>query len=160
MEAITYQPVGVINSPYQTRAGMPIQASSALGIRGTINIFPEYGDGLKDLDGFSHIILLYHFHRTQEKALVITPFLDDQPRGVFATRSPNHPNTIGISTVRLLAVEGLRLNIQDVDILDGTPLLDIKPYVPSFDHREPERVGWLEKTQRKAGQQRADERFR
>jgi tRNA-Thr(GGU) m(6)t(6)A37 methyltransferase TsaA len=160
MEAIMYQPVGLINSPYQTRAGMPIQASGALGIRGTINIFPEYGDGLQDLDGFSHIILLYHFHRTQEKALVITPFLDDQPRGVFATRSPNHPNAIGISIVRLLAVEGLRLSIQDVDILDGTPLLDIKPYVPSFDHRRPERVGWLEKTQRKAGQQRSDERFK
>ena len=160
MEAIVYQPVGIISSPYQTRAGMPIQASGARGIRGSIKIFPEYGEGLKDLSGFSHIILLYHFHRTQEKALVVTPFLDDQPRGVFATRSPNHPNALGISIVRLLAVEGLQLRIEDVDILDGTPLLDIKPYVPAFDHRDPERVGWLEKTQRKAGQRRADQRFK
>ena len=160
MEAIVYQPIGIINSPYLTRAGMPIQAAGARGIRGTITIFPEFGDGLKDLSGFSHIILLYHFHRTHEKALVVTPFLDDQPRGVFATRSPNHPNAIGISIVRLLAVEGLHLSIEDVDILDGTPLLDIKPYVPAFDQRKPERVGWLEKAQRKADQQRADERFK
>ncbi|MDJ0666427.1 MAG: tRNA (N6-threonylcarbamoyladenosine(37)-N6)-methyltransferase TrmO [Desulfobacterales bacterium] len=160
MEAIVYQPIGIISSPYRTRAGMPIQAAGARGIRGTIKIFPEFGDGLKDLGGFSHIILLYHFHRTQEKALVVTPFLDDQPRGVFATRSPNHPNAIGISIVRLLAIEGLRLSIEDVDILDGTPLLDIKPYVPAFDQRKPERVGWLEKAQGKADQHRADERFK
>ena len=159
MEAIVYQPIGVIRSPYHRRAGMPIQASGARGVRGTIRVFPEYGDGLKDLNGFSHIILLYHFHRTQDKALVVTPFLDDQPRGVFATRSPNHPNTIGISTVRLLSIEDLRLSIEDVDILDGTPLLDIKPYVPAFDHRRPERVGWLEEAQQRAGQQRADKRF-
>ncbi len=160
MNAIVYQPIGVIVSPYKTREGMPIQASGAQGIRGSVKVFPPYRDGLKDLDGFSHIILLYHFHRTQEKALVVTPFLDDQPRGVFATRSPNHPNAIGHSIVRLLAVEGLRLTIEDVDILDGTPLLDIKPYVPAFDHRTPERVGWLEKAQRRAGQKRADTRFK
>ena len=159
MEPIVYQPIGVIRSPYQTRAGMPIQVSGARGIRGTIMVYPEYGDGLKDLNGFSHIILLYHFHRTHDKELVVTPFLDDQPRGVFATRSPNHPNAIGLSTVRLLGIEDLRLSIEDVDILDGTPLLDIKPYVPAFDHRNPERVGWLEDAQQKAGQQRADKRF-
>ena len=160
MNAIVYQPIGVIASPHLSREGMPIQASGARGIRGRINIFPSYGEGLKDLDGFSHIILLYHFHRTQEKALMVTFFLDDKPRGVFATRSPNHPNAIGISVVRLLAVENLRLRIEDVDILDGTPLLDIKPYVPAFDRREPERVGWLAKVQDKAHQKRADDRFK
>ncbi len=160
MNAVVYQPIGVIASPHLTREGMPIQASGARGIRGSINIFPPYGEGLKDLDGFSHIILLYHFHRTRETALMVTPFLDDQPRGVFATRSPNHPNAIGISVVRLLAVENLRLRIEDVDILDGTPLLDIKPYVPAFDRREPERVGWLAKVQDMAHQKRADDRFK
>ncbi len=159
MNAIVYQPVGIISSPYATREGMPIQTSGARGVRGAVRIFPAYGEGLKDLDGFSHIILLYHFHRSREQTLTVTPFLDDQPRGVFATRSPNHPNAIGISTVRLLTVEGLQLSIEDVDILDGTPLLDIKPYVPAFDHREPERVGWLEKAQRQAGKKRADTRF-
>ncbi len=159
MNAIVYQPIGVINSPHKTREGMPIQASGARGIRGAVKIFPEYREGLKDLDGFSHIILLYHFHRTREKTLVVTPFLDDEPRGVFATRSPNHPNAIGLSIVRLLAVEHLRLRIEDVDILDGTPLLDIKPYVPAFDHREAARTGWLEKTQERADRCRADRRF-
>ncbi len=160
MNAIVYQPVGIVASPYATRKGMPIQASGARGVRGAIRIFPAYGEGLKDLDGFSHIILLYHFHSTREKKLTVRPYLDDQPRGVFATRSPNHPNAIGLSIVRLLAVEGLHLRIEDVDILDGTPLLDIKPYVPAFDHREPERVGWLEEAQRRAGTQHADTRFK
>ena len=160
MNAIVYQPIGIIASPYPKTEGMPIQASGAKGIRGAITIFPEYGEGLKDLDGFSHIILLYHFHRTQRKDLVVTPFLDNEPRGVFATRSPNHPNAIGLSIVRLLAVDGLQLKIEDVDILDGTPLLDIKPYVPAFDQRAPERVGWLEKVQCKAIQHRADKRFK
>ncbi len=160
MNAIVYQPIGIVSSPYTTREGMPIQASGARGVRGAIKLFPEFGEGLKDLDGFSHIILLYHFHRTHEKTLTVTPFLDDRPRGVFATRSPNHPNPIGLSVVRLLSVEGRHLTIEDVDILDGTPLLDIKPYVPAFDHRTPERVGWLEKAQRRAGKKRADTRFK
>lgn len=160
MNPIVYQPVGIIASPYTTRKGMPIQASAARGVQGAITIYPEYGQGLKDLDGFSHIILLYHFHRTLRKDLIVTPFLDNEPRGVFATRSPNHPNAIGLSVVRLVSVVGLRLTIEDVDILDGTPLLDIKPYVPAFDQRKPERVGWLEKAQGKADQHRADERFK
>ena len=160
MEGIVYQPIGVVTSPFTTREGMPIQASGARGVRGAIEIFSAYGEGLKDLDGFSHIILLYHFHRTRETSLTVTPFLDDRPRGVFATRSPNHPNPIGLSVVRLLSVESLHLAIEDVDILDGTPLLDIKPYVPAFDHRTPERVGWLEEAQRRAAKKRADTRFK
>jgi tRNA-Thr(GGU) m(6)t(6)A37 methyltransferase TsaA len=160
MKSIVYRPIGTISSPHATREGMPIQATGARGIRGEVRIFPEYGKGLKDLDGFSHIILLYHFHRTQRKDLIVTPFLDNEPRGVFATRSPNHPNTIGLSIVHLLSIDGLRLKIEDVDILDGTPLLDIKPYVPAFDHRDPERVGWLEKAQRSADRHQADNRFK
>ncbi len=160
MKTIVYKPIGEIRSPHKSRAGMPIQAAGAKGIRGAIELFPAYAQGLKDLDGFSHIILIYHFHRTQKKALVVTPFLDHEPRGVFATRSPNHPNAIGISVVRLLAVEGRHLTIEDVDILDGTPLLDIKPYVPAFDHRTPERTGWLEKVQGAAREHRADNRFK
>jgi tRNA-Thr(GGU) m(6)t(6)A37 methyltransferase TsaA len=116
-------------------------------------------DGLKDLDGFSHLILIYHFHLTREPQLVVTPFLDETPRGVFATRAPNHPNPIGISTVRLLGVEGVVLEIEDLDIVDGTPLLDIKPYVPAFDHRQTDRLGWLETASGKAAQTRADDRF-
>ena len=160
MNAIVYQPIGIITSPHLFREGIPIQASGAQGIRGAVKIFPPYEEGLKDLDGFSHIFLIYHFHRTRERSLVVTPFLDDEPRGVFATRSPNHPNAIGISVVRLLAVEGLRLRIEDVDILDGTPLLHIKPYVPAFDHRAPERVGWLEKVQQKVRHHKSDDRFK
>jgi tRNA-Thr(GGU) m(6)t(6)A37 methyltransferase TsaA len=159
MNAIVYQPIGVISSPHKTRAGMPIQAAGAQGIRGAIKIFAAYAEGLKDLDGFSHIILIYHFHRTREQSLTVTPFLDTTPRGVFATRSPNHPNAIGLSIVRLLAVDGRHLRIEDVDILDGTPLLDIKPYVPAFDHRAAERVGWLANAESKLNRQRADKRF-
>ncbi|MBL0714275.1 MAG: tRNA (N6-threonylcarbamoyladenosine(37)-N6)-methyltransferase TrmO [Desulfosarcina sp.] len=159
MNAIVYRPVGVIASPHKSREGMPIQAAGARGIRGTVTVFREYAEGLKDLEGFSHIILLYHFHLTRNRDLVVTPFLDTEPRGVFATRSPNHPNTIGLSIVQLLAVQDNMLVIEDVDIIDGTPLLDIKPYVPAFDHREPDRVGWLEKAQQKADTRKADKRF-
>jgi tRNA-Thr(GGU) m(6)t(6)A37 methyltransferase TsaA len=160
MNAVVYQPIGLISSPHKTRAGMPVQAAGAKGIRGAIELYPSYAEGLKDLDGFSHIILIYHFHRTQAKSLVVTPFLDTEPRGVFATRSPNHPNAIGLSVVRLLAIDGLSLRIEDVDILDGTPLLDIKPYVPAFDHRAAERVGWLEDAQRSVTRCQSDERFK
>lgn len=159
MEPVVYNPIGVIETPFSEREGMPIQAAAGEGVRGRITLRPEFVEGLQDLDGFSHLILIYHFHLTREHRLVVTPFLDDTPRGVFATRSPNHPNTIGISTVRLLAVKGNCLEIEDVDMVSGTPLLDIKPYVPAFDHREPERLGWLEKAGAKVRKTRADKRF-
>jgi tRNA-Thr(GGU) m(6)t(6)A37 methyltransferase TsaA len=160
MDPVIYKPIGTIETPFSTREGMPIQAAGGEGVRGRIRLLPDYAGGLQDLDGFSHLILIYHFHRTREARLVVTPFLDDTPRGVFATRSPNHPNPIGLSTVRLLAIHDTVLEIEDIDILNGTPLLDIKPYVPAFDHRQPERLGWLSKAGGAVAQTRADDRFK
>ena len=156
---IRYRPIGTIHSPFQDIAGMPIQPRGAAGIQGTVEVWPEFAAGLKDLEGFSHIILLYHFHRVQESNLIVTPFMDSQPRGVFATRAPNRPNPIGLSIVRLLSIEQNILHIKNVDILDGTPLLDIKPYVPEFDHYAAERAGWLEQAKGKVRGQRSDNRF-
>jgi tRNA-Thr(GGU) m(6)t(6)A37 methyltransferase TsaA len=155
-----YRPIGVIHSPFKDIEGVPIQSAGASGIRGSIEIRPEFVAGLKDLEGFSHIILLYHFHRAPEPQLIVTPFLDSQPRGVFATRVPARPNPIGLSVVRLLGVEQNTLSIENVDILDGTPLLDIKPYVPEFDQHPADRVGWLEPARERALNKRADGRFR
>lgn len=160
MESVTYRPIGVIRSPFTTRDNMPIQPTGAVGVAGELQILPEFGDGLKDLDGFSHLFLLYHFHLTQETRLRVTPFLDTVLRGVFATRAPNHPNPIGLSVVRLTGRDGLRLFIEDIDIVDGTPLLDIKPYVPEFDHRDPVSIGWMARARSRASHQRSDKRFR
>jgi tRNA-Thr(GGU) m(6)t(6)A37 methyltransferase TsaA len=156
---IEYRPIGLIHSPFEKPAGMPIQPTGAGGICGTVEVFPEFAAGLKDLDGFSHIILLYHFHHSGAPELVVEPFLDSQPRGVFATRAPMRPNPIGISVVRLTKIVANILHIENVDILDGTPLLDIKPYVPAFDHHRVERFGWLERTSQHAQQTVSDERF-
>lgn len=160
MDAVSYQPIGLIHSPFRNRENMPIQPTGAAGIAGEIHVFREYGEGLSDLDGFSHLILLYHFHLTREPRLCVTPFLDTVPRGVFATRSPNHPNPIGLSIVRLKGIDGLALAIEDVDIVDGTPLLDIKPYVPDFDRREGVSVGWMTKVSDRVADRRSDSRFR
>jgi tRNA-Thr(GGU) m(6)t(6)A37 methyltransferase TsaA len=139
----TYRPIGVIRTPHKEPKGTPIQPTGAQGIEGTIELSTEYTPGLKDLEGFSHVILLYHFHRAEGYSLQVKPYMDKDTHGVFATRIPGRPNPIGLSVVRLLGIEGGTLRIQDVDILDGTPLLDIKPYVPAFDHRETDRIGWL-----------------
>jgi tRNA-Thr(GGU) m(6)t(6)A37 methyltransferase TsaA len=143
MEEIIYSPIGIIRSPYNETEGTPIQTTGAKGVGGTVEILPECVEGLKDLDGFSHIILIYHFHLSKGYSLTVKPFLDDTPRGVFATRAPKRPNSIGFSVVRLVKIEGTTLDIEDVDIVDSTPLLDIKPYVPEFDAKEAERIGWL-----------------
>ena len=156
---IEYRPIGRIHSPYERIEDMPIQPTGAEGVRGTVDIFPAYEAGLKDLEGFSHIILLYHFHRSPGALLTVTPFLDTEPRGVFATRAPRRPNPIGMSVVRLIRISGNRLEIENVDILDGTPLLDIKPSVPRFDHHRVERLGWLEASQAAVRNTRSDERF-
>lgn len=157
---ISYRPIGIIHSPFEGIAGMPIQPAAARGVKGTVEIETEYCKGLKDLDGFSHIYLLYHLHLSKGFSLKVTPFLDDSPRGVFATRAPRRPNAIGLSVVRLLRVEGCILHIEDVDIADGTPLLDIKPYVPEFDAPEADRIGWLSGKKHKISGARADSRFR
>ena len=154
-----FHPIGIIHTPFKDIKGMPIQPPGAAGIRGTVELKPKFAEGLKDLDGFSHIILIYHFHRVQESKLTVVPFLDPRPHGVFATRAPKRPNPIGLSVVRLLRVERNTLHIENVDILDGTPLLDIKPYVPEFDHHPTTRVGWLEQAKGKVQNKRSDDRF-
>jgi tRNA-Thr(GGU) m(6)t(6)A37 methyltransferase TsaA len=140
--------------------GMPIQPVGAVGVQGSVEVFSEYAEGLKDLEGFSHIILLYHFHRSRGSKLLVTPFLDNELRGVFATRAPKRPNAVGLSVVKLVEVVGNELRIENVDVVDGTPLLDIKPYVPEIDVHQAERVGWLEKARGKMKGRRSDKRFR
>lgn len=159
MKKIQYTPIGVIRSPFKSIEGMPIQSAGAKGVAGSVEIFEMFVDGLKDLEGFSYIILIYHFHRSRGYALHVKPFLDDQLRGVFATRAPRRPNAVGISVVRLLRVEGQILRIEDVDIVDGTPLLDIKPYVPAFDVKKADRTGWLSSRAGGVSAVRSDKRF-
>jgi len=156
---IIFRSIGSIVSPFENPEGMPIQSSLAQGVQGKIVILPEYVEGLKDLDGFSHIILLYHFHKVDRHKLVVKPFLDDKPHGVFATRAPQRPNQIGLSIVKLVQVEGNILHVDNIDILDGTPLLDIKPYVPMFDQYESTSMGWLEKADTDYGEIKSDNRF-
>jgi len=160
LENIIYRPIGIIHTPFRELENMPIQPSGAAGICGTVDLYPEFTEGLKDLDGFSHLILLYHFHESRGYKLIVTPFLDSENRGVFATRAPKRPNPIGLSIVRLVRIQGSTLDIENVDILDGTPLLDIKPYVPEFDHQQDCRIGWLEKARGMVKEKRSDERFR
>ncbi|MGD6935149.1 MAG: tRNA (N6-threonylcarbamoyladenosine(37)-N6)-methyltransferase TrmO [Candidatus Bathyarchaeia archaeon] len=155
---VTYKPIGVIRSPFKEPKNVPIQASAS-GAIGTIELNPEYIQGLKDLEGFSHIILLYHFHLIKSWSMLVKPFLDDKMHGLFATRATARPNPIGLSIVQLKSIEGNILHIQDVDILDGTPLLDIKPYVPKFDQRENCKIGWFNENLDKLPETKDDGRF-
>ena len=132
-EPVAYRPIGIIRTPFLAAEGMPIQATAAVGVPGRIELDAEFLEGLADLDGFSHLILVYHLHRVSAARLTVTPFLDDRPHGIFATRSPARPNPIGLSTVRLVAITGSTIEVEDVDMVDGTPLLDIKPYFASTD---------------------------
>jgi tRNA-Thr(GGU) m(6)t(6)A37 methyltransferase TsaA len=159
VDKFNYRPIGIIHSPFKSREGTPIQPIGAIGVRAKVEIFPEYVEGLQDLEGFSHIILLYHCHLSQPYKLKVTPFLDDVQRGLFATRAPARPNPIGISVVRLIQIERATLSVQDIDIIDQTPLLDIKPFVPDFDVRPVERVGWLENKSKSADRTIDDGRF-
>lgn len=156
---MSYQPIGVIHSPFKGVEGMPIQPTGASKIQGTVKVFSQFADGLKDLEGFSHVILLYHFHQVKNTQLIVTPFLDSQPRGVFATRAPKRPNPIGLSVVKLLSIEQNILHVGNVDVIDGTPLLDLKPYVPEFDWHPVNRVGWLEQAKGKVQSTKSDNRF-
>jgi tRNA-Thr(GGU) m(6)t(6)A37 methyltransferase TsaA len=144
IENISFHSIGTIHSPHKSAAGTPIQPTAAIGVLGTVELLPEYLEGIEDLDGFSFIILLYHFDRAKETRLTVKPFLDDKHHGVFSTRAPTRPNHIGLSIVRLNSIEGNILHIKDVDILDGTPLLDIKPYIDAFDVRTSIKQGWIE----------------
>jgi tRNA-Thr(GGU) m(6)t(6)A37 methyltransferase TsaA len=157
---IELNPIGIIRTPFDKPEGMPIQPAGGVGICGTIEVFEEFEGGLRDLDGFSHIILLYHFHQSHGFKLHVVPFMDSEPRGVFATRAPKRPNPIGISVVQLDKIESGVLYVQNVDILDGTPLIDIKPYVPEFDRPLEIRTGWLEQARKTVSNRKSDNRFR
>lgn len=146
---ISYQAIGVIHSPFKEAKGTPIQPTAAADVSGIIELSPDYVPGLKDIEGFSHLILIYHLHLIKQPSLLVKPFLDNDLHGIFATRSPSRPNAIGLSVVRLVKVDGVKLHILDVDIIDGTPLLDIKPYVAQFDIREAARCGWFENNMHK-----------
>jgi len=157
---IEYRPIGIVHSPFAELKGMPIQPSRAKGIAGTVEVFLEFQEGLKDLNGFSHIILLYHFHMVTGYSLQVVPFLDSVLRGLFATRAPKRPNPIGLSVVRLKGVQGGVLSVLDLDILDGTPILDIKPYVTEFDERTNVNIGWLEEARKQERKTLSDDRFK
>ncbi len=159
MQPVTYQPIGIIRSPYVDVVGMPIQAVAARGVAGTIELAPSLAGGIKDIEGFSHLTLIYHLHLSKGVELEVVPFMDLKAHGIFATRSPKRPNPIGISVVRLTGVEEGRLLIEDVDIVDGTPLLDIKPYVPAIDDRQTDRIGWFAGRVERVQEIRADDRF-
>jgi len=141
-EIIEFTPIGIIHTPHKESTKTPIQPIFAKGITGTIEVYAEYTDGLADLDEFSHIILIYYFNQSQKTLLKVKPYLQDELHGVFATRAPHRPNKIGMSVVKLLKIKNNMLHVEDVDILDGTPLLDIKPYVARFDSRGDVKSGW------------------
>jgi len=159
MVANEQQPIGVIHSPFSVLDNMPIQPAGARDIEGSVVIDEALATGLQDLQQFSHIYLIYRFHQAARTELRVTPFMDSTPRGVFATRSPLRPSHIGLSIVELLSVEGNRLRVRGVDILDGTPLLDIKPYIPQFDHRPDANSGWMTASTDAVAQARSDKRF-
>jgi tRNA (adenine37-N6)-methyltransferase len=157
---INFTPIGVIHSPFTELDGMPIQPAAAQGIKGHIIINEDFAEGLDDLNGFSHIYLLYHLHLSTSYHLKIVPFLDEQLRGVFSTRAPKRPNPIGLSVVKLNHIEMNRLEIENVDMIDGTPLLDIKPYVPDMEDVNQVRIGWLSKYVKEINSRKSDKRFK
>ncbi|MCF6175189.1 MAG: tRNA (N6-threonylcarbamoyladenosine(37)-N6)-methyltransferase TrmO [Victivallaceae bacterium] len=156
---ITFKPIGIIHTPFKELAGMPIQPAGAHGKHGTVELFPAFSDGLKDIEGFSHIILLYHLNRSNDFKLQVAPFLEDEKHGVFAVRAPKRPNQIGMSIVKLVKREGSIIYIDNPDMLDGTPLLDIKPYIPDFDAYPDAVAGWCEKHRGKVENHKSDNRF-
>lgn len=159
MQEIVYTPIGIVYTSFATSAGMPIQTVAAQGTTGRIELDPAYAAGLKDIEDFSHLWLLTHLHQNNGYSLEVTPYLDTQPHGVFATRSPRRPNPLGLSLVRLNRVEGAVLHIEEVDLLDGTPLLDIKPYVGPFDQRTDTRMGWFTTQIHKVHEIKGDNRW-
>ncbi len=144
-EVIKLRPIGIIRTPYKEPKGIPIQGKFEKNVTGRIELFPEYQEGLKDVEGFSHLILLYYFDRSKEEKLTGKPFLEGRNHGIFAIRSPHRPNHIGFSIVKFEKVRGTSIIFSEVDMLDGTPLLDIKPYVSHFDSRKKVKNGWIDK---------------
>lgn len=156
---IVSHPIGIVHSLFAAAEGMPIQAAAS-DVLGSLEVFPKYVEGLCDLDGFDHVILVYHFHLTTKEPLSVIPFLDNRPHGVFATRAPTRPNRLGLSIVRLPKVTGNVLDIANVDMVSGTPVLDIKPYVAAFDFRPDGRISWFEGKIDRLATARADARMR
>ncbi len=157
---VTYKPIGMIHSPFKTLEDMPIQPTSEASRPGVVELYLQFSEGLKDLEGFSHVYLIYFFHRIERSKLTVTPFLDTQERGLFATRAPCRPNPIGLSLVQLDHIENNRLYITRLDILDQTPLLDIKPYIPEFEPHQDVRIGWVEQAREQVRSRQSDERFK
>lgn len=157
---IVYKPIGIIHSPFDKLEDMPIQPSSESSGPGVVEVYPEFAPGLKDLEGFSHVYLLFHMHKTGEVKLKVTPFLDEQSRGLFATRAPSRPNPIGLSLVKIVRIEKNLIHVDRVDVLDGTPLIDLKPYVPAFEEVEDARIGWLENARGRIRSRNSDARFK
>lgn len=158
---ISIQPIGIIHTPFNTIKDMPIQPLAAEGVKGFIELFPEYAEGLTDLEEFSHITLLYHFHKINNYDLLVKPFMDTKKHGIFATKSPKRPNAIGLSTVKLLGIENNVIHIEMVDMLNGTPLIDIKPFFAKFDNRTNTKSGWLDNQLNiPIHELRSDERFK
>jgi len=155
----TMKPIGTIHTPFNTLEDMPIQPKGAEEVIGTVELEEQYIEGLADLEGFSHIYLLYQFHMAQRTALTVTPFMDNRPRGVFATRSPLRPNHIGISIVKIIGVEQNIITVQGIDILNGTPLLDVKPYIAAFDGVQHSQSGWMTGSDEDVATKRSDGRF-
>jgi tRNA-Thr(GGU) m(6)t(6)A37 methyltransferase TsaA len=154
--------IGFVETPFNDLKNMPIQPLSGIGIKGKLIIREKYKDGLEDLDGFSHATLIYILHKVEDYALKVVPFMDHEEHGIFATRSPKRPNRIGISTVKIIEVKDNVVDIEDIDILNGTPIIDIKPYFPQFDNREHAKSGWLEKRVKLEEEKyhlRSDDRF-
>jgi tRNA-Thr(GGU) m(6)t(6)A37 methyltransferase TsaA len=160
LNSITVRPIGVIHTEHTVAEETPIQPVYAKDCRGTAEIFTEYAEGLRNLSSFSHIYLIYHFHRAEEPRLIVKPFLQNIEKGVFATRAPNRPNAIGLSVVDLLRIEGNMLYFEGADILDGTPLLDIKPYSIKFDHFETVRNGWQDEVDEETARLRGRRGYR
>ncbi len=156
---INFEPIGYIKSPHKEAEGTPIQTGGAKGIEGELELLSKHQAGLKDLEGFSHIILLYYCHKAGDNKLVRKPFMDDKEHGIFSIRAPSRPNSIGLSVVRLTEIKDNILKIKDLDMLDGTPVLDIKPYVPEMDVKEVTNIGWLEKNIHKMEVKKDDGRF-
>ncbi len=159
MTSIIYRPIGIIHTPFTAPENMPIQNAGAAGETGTIDLFPAFITGLEDLDGFSHLILLYHLHEVTRYSLKVIPFMDTLEHGIFSTRAPVRPNPIGMTIVKLISRDGCRITITGVDMLDNTPLLDIKPYLPRFDAFNDARIGWYEGKTGNCESKRSDNRF-
>ncbi|MEI7596188.1 MAG: tRNA (N6-threonylcarbamoyladenosine(37)-N6)-methyltransferase TrmO [Bacteroidota bacterium] len=159
MQNVAYKPIGIIHSPFKTLENIPIQNIGAKGVVGRIEISPEFELGLKDLNGFSHLILIYHLHLVEQSSLLVKPFMDNMERGIFATRAPVRPNPIGMTVVKLIEINNNFLTVENIDMLDQTPLLDIKPCLPMIDNVENIQLGWLTNKIQDFESKKSDNRF-